>query len=93
MSIIHINKHVKVSQLCLALCDPMDCNPPGSSVHGLFQARILERVALSFSRGFPLAVVLPPPGRGAGTLIPSAQRLGWAAKQPLGNAALGALFA
>ena len=36
---------------CLALCDPMDCNPPGSSVHGLFQARILERVALSFSRG------------------------------------------
>ena len=42
---------------------------------------------------FPLAVVLPRPGRGAGTLIPSAQRLGWAAKQPLGNAALGALFA
>ena len=41
----------------------------------------------------PLAVVLPPPARGAGTLIPSAQRLVWAAKQPLGNAALGALFA
>ena len=38
-------------------------------------------------------VLLPHPGRGAGTLIPSAQRLGWAAKQPLGNAALGALFA
>ena len=35
----------------------------------------------------------PPPARGAGTLIPSAQRLVWAAKQPLGNAALGALFA
>ena len=33
------------------------------------------------------------PARGAGTLIPSAQRLVWAAKQPLGNAALGALFA
>ena len=33
-----------------------------------------------------------PPARGAGTLIPSAQRLVWAAKQPLGNAALGALF-
>ena len=41
----------------------------------------------------PLAVVLPPPARGPGTLIPSAQRLVWAAKQPLGNAALGALFA
>ena len=35
----------------------------------------------------------PPPARGPGTLIPSAQRLVWAAKQPLGNAALGALFA
>ena len=34
-----------------------------------------------------------PPARGPGTLIPSAQRLVWAAKQPLGNAALGALFA
>ena len=44
-------------------------------------------------RRIPLAVVLSPPARGAGTLIPSAQRLVWAAKQPLGNAALGALFA
>ena len=33
------------------LCDPMDCNPPGSSVHGILQARILERVAMPFSRG------------------------------------------
>ena len=32
-------------------CDPMDCSPPGSSVHGILQARILERVAISFSRG------------------------------------------
>ena len=44
-------------------------------------------------RRIPLAVVLPPPARGAGTLIPSAQRFVWAAKKPLGNAALGALFA
>ena len=44
-------------------------------------------------RRIPLAVVLPPPARGPGTLIPSAQRLVWAAKQPLGKAALGALFA
>ena len=34
-------------------CNPMDCSPPGSSVHGLFQARILEWVAISFSRGPP----------------------------------------
>ena len=33
------------------LCNPMDCNPPGSSVHGIFQARIQEWVAISFSRG------------------------------------------
>ena len=42
----------EVSQLCLTLCGPMDCSPPGSSVHGIFQARILEWVAISFSRGF-----------------------------------------
>ena len=40
-----------VSQLCPTLCDPMDCSPPGSSVHGILQARILEWVAISFSRG------------------------------------------
>ena len=44
-------------------------------------------------RRIPLAVVLPRPAGGAGTLIPSAQRLVWAAKQALGKAALGALFA
>ena len=38
-----------VAQSCL--CDPMDCSPPGSSVHGILQARILERVAISFFRG------------------------------------------
>ena len=42
---------VLVAQLCLTLCDPMDCSPPGSSVHGILQARILEWVAISFSRG------------------------------------------
>ena len=35
-----------VTQLCPILCDPMDCSPPGSSLHGILQARILERVAL-----------------------------------------------
>ena len=38
-------------QSCLTLCNPMDCNLPGSSVHGIFQTRILEEVAISFSRG------------------------------------------
>ena len=41
---------VLVVQLCLTFCDPMDCSPPGISVHGIFQARILEWVAIPFSR-------------------------------------------
>ena len=40
-----------VAQSCLTLCDPVDCSPPGSSVHGILQARTLEWVAISFSRG------------------------------------------
>ena len=40
-----------VAQLCLIICNPMDCSPPGSSVHGILQAGILEWVAISFSRG------------------------------------------
>ena len=43
--------HAKSLQLCLTLCDPMDCSPPGSSVHGILQARILEWVAMPTSRG------------------------------------------
>ena len=39
------------AQWCLTLCDPLDCSPPRSSVHGIFQARILEWVAISCSRG------------------------------------------
>jgi len=42
---------VTVAQSCLTLCNPMDCSPPGSSVHGILQARILEWVAIPFSRG------------------------------------------
>ena len=41
-----------VTKLCPALCDSMDCRPPGSSVHGISQARILKWVAISFSREF-----------------------------------------
>ena len=41
----------EVAQSCLTLWDPMDCSLPGSSVHGIFQARVLEWVATSFSRG------------------------------------------
>ena len=41
---------VLVVQSCLTLYDPVDCSPPGLSIHGIFQARILEWVAIAFSR-------------------------------------------
>ena len=47
---------VLVAQSCLTLCNPVDCSPPGSSVHGILQARILERVAI------PSPGDLPNPG-------------------------------
>ena len=44
---------VLATQLCRTLCDPTDCSPPGSSVHRILQARILEWAAIPFSRIFP----------------------------------------
>ena len=53
MRLIYMLFRVKnvCTQFHLTLCNPMDCSPPGSSVHGNFQARILEWVAISFFRG------------------------------------------
>ena len=48
---INIYKKALFAQLCLTLCDPMDCSPPGYSVHEVLQARILEWVAKPSSRG------------------------------------------
>ena len=48
--------YAKLLQLCPTLCNPMDCNPPASSVHGILQARILEWVPC------PLSGDLPNPG-------------------------------
>ena len=42
---------VLVARSCPTLCDPTDCSPPVSSVHGIFEARILEWIAIPFSRG------------------------------------------
>ena len=50
----HVNyicKESEVAQSCPTLCNPMDCSLPGSSVHGIFQAIVLEWIAISFSRG------------------------------------------
>ena len=44
-----VKRKSEVAQSCLTLSDPMDCSPPGSSVHGIFQARVLEWDAIAFS--------------------------------------------
>ena len=49
--VLFLNGESEVAQSCPTLCNPMDCSLPGSSVHGIFQARVLEWVAISFSRG------------------------------------------
>ena len=51
LKITKVKVKVSVAQLCLTLCDPMDCSLKGSSVHGILQGEILEWVAIPFSRG------------------------------------------
>ena len=46
-----VKSEIEVAQSCPTLSDPMDCCPPGSSVHGIFQARVLEWGAIAFSEG------------------------------------------
>ena len=50
-ALLWVKVKVFITQSCPTLCDPMDCSSPGSSVHGILQARILEWVAIFFSRG------------------------------------------
>ena len=45
-----VKSESEATQSCLTLHDPMDCSPPGSSIHGIFQARVLEWVAIAFSQ-------------------------------------------
>ena len=46
---MEVKSESEVAQSCLTLCDPMDCSLPDSSTHGIFQARVLEWVAIAFS--------------------------------------------
>ena len=48
-----VKSESEVAQSCLTLSDPMDCSLPGSSVHGIFQARVLEWGAIAFSVAVP----------------------------------------
>ena len=65
---LNIPGTVSSPQSCPTLCDPIECSPPGSSVHGISQARILERIANSFSQS--LLMVELCGGNWAGNLPP-----------------------
>ena len=67
-----------VAQLCLILCDCMDCSQPGFSVHGILQARILEWIAIPFSRG-----TSPPRDRNLDFLISGRFFTVWAPREAL----------
>ena len=58
-----------LSLVCL-FCDPMDCSPSGSSVHGISQGRVLEKVAIPFSRGYSEPGVRPGPPALVGGFYP-----------------------
>ena len=47
-----VKSESEITQLCPTLCNPVDCSPSGSSLHGIFQARVLEWVAIAFSEAF-----------------------------------------
>ena len=51
--------YVKISQSCLTHCDPMNCRPPGSSVHEILQARIQEWVSMPYSMSLPDTEIEP----------------------------------
>ena len=62
--------HAKLLQSCLTLCDPMDCSPPGSSVHGILQTRILEWVAMLSPGDLPdPGIELAPPAWQVNSLL------------------------
>ena len=56
---LYVSVYANLIQLCPVLCDPKDCDLPGSSVHGILQARILEWVAVPSSRDLPNLVIEP----------------------------------
>ena len=62
LQFMKVKSESEVAQSCPTLSDPMDCSPPGSSVHGIFQARVLEWGAIAFSSSlhWPYSISFPP---------------------------------
>ena len=69
-----VKSESEVAQSCLTLCDPMDCSLPGSSIHGIFQARVLEWGAIAFSGNSPYSSAIPahilPPSKAPSASAP-----------------------
>ena len=77
-----VKSESEVAQSCLTLSDPMDCSLPGSSIHGIFQARVLEWVAIAFSAGlfFPSLIrscLNLPFGEGPGGRMKRSDQVLW----------------
>ena len=94
-----VKSESEVAQSCLTLCDPMDCSLPGSSVHGIFQARVLEWGAIAFSillLGIDQKEIIVgnPGGSGEGDGTPHSSTLAWKipwTEEPGGLQSMGSL--
>ena len=82
----HVCIHVESLQLCPTLSNPMDCSPPGSSVHRILQARILELVTMPSSRD------LPDPGMEPQSLMSPALAGSWVPQHSYLHVNLGSEF-
>ena len=71
-----VKSESEVTQSCLTLSDPMDCSLPGSSVHGIFQARVLEWGVIAFSRENPNRTIFSPIGSSSPELRPLGVQVG-----------------
>ena len=73
----------KSLQSCPTLRDPMDCSPPGPSIHGIFQARVLEWGAIAFSEGWPGGCLIEiwTAGRGGGGVLARLTQMHWPGRQ------------
>ena len=73
-----VKSESEVAQSCPTLRDPMDCSLPGSSIHGIFQARVLERGAIAFSGNAGDPGSIPGLGRSPGERIDNLLQYSWA---------------
>ena len=81
-----VKSESEVTELCPTLSDPMDCSPPGSSIHGIFQARVLEWGAIAFTHlACPQGIMLQVPSYTPGQDTPEA-KLGLRKKKSLPQA-------